>query len=117
MDLSLIDLGGALVAIIAGLGAWAAQRSAAKASKTNTTVSGRLEAEREAYERARSFDTQTIERQDAELTRLRDANESLRRELETVKKRVRHLEENIHPELERLLNERIKEFPDTNDHQ
>lgn len=119
--MGLIDLGAIIVAAIAALGAWAAQRSSAKASRINTTVSGRLEAERGAYERARVFDVETIERQAAlieelrrdndnqatEIQKLYDQNESLRRELVVVKRRVSLLE-HLTPEWERLLNERAE---------
>lgn len=123
--MDLIDLGAVLVAIIAAFGAWASQRSAAKASKFQTTFSSRMEAERGAYERARAFDTETILRQDTEIgilreanaaqdeeiQRLRDQNERLRRELAVVKRRVTRLE-SVTPEWERLLNERTDEADD-----
>lgn len=110
--MGLVDLGGILVAVIAALGAWAAQRSAARASRINTSVSGRLEAEKNAYERARAFDIQTIERQDAEIAELQEANEVLRNELKRVKERLRKLEDNIPTALERLLHERLAELDD-----
>lgn len=106
--MNLVDLGAILVAIIAALGAWAAQRSAAKASTFNTAVSGRLDAEKEAYNRARALDVETITRQDTELELLRKENETLRSELRVVKVRLRRLE-HLYPEWERLLHERIEE--------
>jgi len=69
------------VAFISGLAAYLAQRSASKASTTGATVTSRLDAEKEAYERARAFDLQTIERQDAELRALRSEVTTLRVEL------------------------------------
>jgi len=56
-----------IVAVVAGLAGWAAQRSSSKANLSTS----RLELEREAYERARSYDTETISRQDRELDELR----------------------------------------------
>jgi len=56
------------VAGIAALGAWASQRAASKAS----TVSTRMDAEKEAYERARQFDIETIQRQQDEINKLRE---------------------------------------------
>lgn len=109
--MSAIDVGAILVAIIAALGAWAAQRSAAKASAFNTETSGRLEAERNAYERARAFDVDTINRQSRELEELRSHNHKLETELARVKDRLRRLEA-LYPEWERLLNERLDEDGD-----
>lgn len=100
-----LDLGTILVALIAALGAWAAQRTAAKATKSNTIVSGKIDAETGAYERARTFDIQTIERQNAEIHLLRESNEALRRELYAVKARLARLE-GLAPEIvERLKDE------------
>lgn len=56
------------VAAIAAGGAWASQRASSKAA----TVSTRMDAEKEAYERARAFDLQTIERQQEEIKVLRE---------------------------------------------
>lgn len=106
-----IDFGAILVALIAALGAWAAQRSATRASKFNTETSGRLEAERNAYERARAFDVDTIKRQAKELESLRAHNHKLEKELKQVKGRLRRLE-SLYPEWERLLHERIAEDDD-----
>lgn len=108
--MGLIDLGAIIVALIAAFGAWAAQRSASKTSKFNTTFSGRLDAERGAYERARAFDIETIERQEAEIRELRDANERLRRELQAVKKRLARLE-HLAPDLERYEGEENPDDP------
>lgn len=102
MDLT--NVASILVALIAAFGAWAAQKSAAKANKTNTQVSGRLEAEREAYERARAFDLRTIERQDQELRELRDKYAQLEDELSSAKQRIAYLENEKIPTLERQLH-------------
>lgn len=105
------DIAAILVALIAALGAWAAQRSAAKASKVNTVVSSRLEAERQAYERARAFDVQTINRQNKEIKSLHTENERLRGDLRKIKKRLNKLE-TLFPQWERLLHERLDEETD-----
>lgn len=106
-----VDAGAVIVAIIAALGAWAAQRSATRASRFNTETSGRLEAERNAYERARSFDVDTIARQGRELSELRDKNYRLETMLDHVKNRLKRLED-LYPEWERLLYERLNEPDD-----
>lgn len=87
-----ISISGIVIAIIAALGAWASQRSAAKANLMNTGVSTRLEAEKEAYNRARSFDIETIKRQDAELTELRKDNQRLYSEVSQLRERLTRLE-------------------------
>ena len=60
-----------IVAAIAGVSALASQRAAARASTMNTQTTSRVDMEREAYERARAFDTETIARQDREIAELR----------------------------------------------
>ena len=60
-----------LVALIAAAGAWASQRAAHKVSVANTITSGRVDMEKEAYNRARAYDTETIKRQDEEIAELR----------------------------------------------
>lgn len=109
--MGLIDLGAIIASIVAALGAWAATRAASKANVQNSTVSGRLDAERNAYERARAFDVDTIERQADEIEELRLDNERLREDLLAVRKRLAILE-NMLPQWERLLNERIEEDSD-----
>jgi TolA-binding protein len=93
------------VAAIAAGGAWAAQRSAAKASMVNTSVTSRLEAEKEAYERARTFDIQTIERQQQEIKDLREQVVLMRERLAKLEGRTPMSMSN----LEGLLGERLKD--------
>lgn len=93
--MELIDFGAIIVAMVAALGAWAAQKAASKAAVTKDTISNRLEAERGAYERARAFDIQTIERQDLEIISLIEANQRLVDQLAIVKDRVTNLEEQV----------------------
>lgn len=66
------------VAIVSALGAYAAARAAHKASIRNTDSNNRVEMEKEAYQRARKLDTDTIARQDAEMAELRAENKQLR---------------------------------------
>jgi len=78
-----------LVAIIAALSAYASQRAAAKASNLNTTTTSRVDMEKEAYDRARKFDIETIERQDAEIAELRQDNKSLHEKVDVARAEAR----------------------------
>lgn len=107
-----IDIGSIVVAFIAAIAAWASQRAASKASGTNTQVAGRLDAEKEAYERARAFDTETIRRQDAEIAELRAEARALHAELRNCHIRLQTLEDKTPLSilgLEGLLRERNEE--------
>jgi len=53
---------------------------------TNVTTSSRVEMEKEAYERARKLDTETINRQESELDDLRERNDKMN-------ERVEHMQE------------------------
>jgi hypothetical protein len=66
-----INVGSIIVAVIAAAAAYASQRAAARASTLNTTATSRVEMEKDAYNRARAFDTETIRRQDEEISELR----------------------------------------------
>lgn len=77
-----------VVALIACFAAIASQRAASRASVINTKV----DAERDAYVRARAMDVETIQRQDQELEELRQENEDLRRRLRTCEFKVTRLE-------------------------
>lgn len=79
------------VAVIAALSAYASQRAAARASTINTTTTSRVDMEKEAYERARTYDTETIRRQDEEILELRE-------EVRALKARVGYLESVVPPE-------------------
>jgi len=102
--MEILDFGGIVIAVIAAFGAWAAHRAAGKASITNTSVSGKLEAERGAYERARTFDVATINRQDKELKALREENKNLRSEIEVLKERLADLEKRLMDERDQFRN-------------
>lgn len=75
-----------VVASIAALSAYAAQRAAANASSKNVAVTSRTEIEKEAFERAEQFLTGTITRQDAEI-------EDLRKDVDRLTGKVRGLEQ------------------------
>jgi septal ring factor EnvC (AmiA/AmiB activator) len=69
-----------LVALLGALSAYASQRAASKA----TTMTSRNDMEKDAYSRARTFDVETIARQDKELDDLRVENKELRDKLAKV---------------------------------
>lgn len=95
-----------LVAFMSLLAGLAAQRSSAKVAKRTAAaalaaaeITSRSDMETEAYTRARAIDTETIERQAAELTELRerldkveDTNDTLVRENRQLRRRVDELE-------------------------
>lgn len=88
-----------IVAAVAALSAYASQRAAARASIVNTNTLTQADALKESYERARKFDTETIERQDREIDELRRdlgaANGIINKqdgEIRRLKMRVRNLE-------------------------
>jgi predicted RNase H-like nuclease (RuvC/YqgF family) len=70
-----------IVGIISGSSAYASQRAAARASTKNVDTTSRTEMEREAYERARNYDTSTIQRLTEEIKELRQENKELRDEV------------------------------------
>ena len=80
-----------VVAGIAASSAYASQRSAARATTVNTDKTTRSDMEKEAYERARAFDTETIRRQDTEIGELRQENEDLRSEMDLLRAENRGL--------------------------
>jgi prefoldin subunit 5 len=88
--------------ITAGTG-YAASRAAKKAEKdiqetalqsSKDSNAATLEAHRleQAYERARKFDIETIERQDKEIQELREENDVLEGQVAALRIRVAHLE-------------------------
>lgn len=107
-----------VVALIAAGSAYASQRAAAKASTINTTTTSRVDMEKEAYQRARTFDTETIRRQDEEITELRQENVALksevrevRTEAEASKREASELREDV-----RKLTNRVGQLEITNPH-
>lgn len=82
MDLSsLIEI---VPALVAALAAYAAGRSSSKVTRANAQDNNRVEMEKEAYDRARRFDTETITRQDAEMAELRAEMATVKAEATTV---------------------------------
>ena len=98
-----------IVAIVGAFGAYAAQKAASKASQS----SSRMDSERDAYERARAFDTETIRRQDIEIEELRNEVQHLRVQNNDLIQRVFILE---HPGIQiitpkELTNDRNEPGP------
>jgi predicted transcriptional regulator len=86
------------ISIIAAVGGWLAARESRKASTTNTNTSSRVVLEEEAYQRARAYDKETIERQSNELRELRDEAEEHEadiRQLHTANSRLNDQNEEI----------------------
>lgn len=81
-----------LVAIIAAGSAYASQHAASRASTLNAASSSRVEMEKEAYERARKMDVETITRLDAEVDELRAENEELRKKNRDLASKIIHYE-------------------------
>lgn len=88
-----VEIASIIVAGIAAISAFASQKAAAKASEKNTITTSRVDMEKEAYDRARAYDTETIRRQDEEIQELRSENQSLREEVNVLRARVARLEE------------------------
>lgn len=88
-------LSGAIVSIFVALVGYATARSANKANSTNVVTSSRVEMEKEAYERARAFDTATITRQDHELEELQGKYSALLEQYDTVQVQNRQLNEDM----------------------
>ncbi len=65
--MSPVDIALIVVTLITGVSAFASARAAAKASTINTEHVSRVDMEKEAYGRARTYDTETIKRQDDEI--------------------------------------------------
>lgn len=80
---------GVLVAVISAAAAFASQRSAAKASTMNTDTTSRVEMEKEAYNRARAFDTETITRQDKRIEELERDNITLHEQMAVARSEAR----------------------------
>lgn len=120
-----VNLATVIVAIIAAAGAWASQRAASKATRDNTMVGGRVDMEKEAYNRARAFDTETISRQNVEIDDLRVKNESLDKQVQEIKNlheveirnlraRIARLERDTADNTEEILREQRKRDIDGN---
>lgn len=85
----------AIPSAIAALGAWAASRASAKAAAKNSQTTSRTEMEKEAYDRARKYDTETIARQDAEIAEVREQNQFLNNDIKLLTSENRELREEV----------------------
>jgi len=90
-----IDVASLGAAAIAAAGSWLARRSAGKATISSTTITSRLDMEKEAYERARKLDTETIERQDQEIQELRESDAEKSRIIREQAHRIQTLEAQV----------------------
>jgi hypothetical protein len=70
-----LGIASVIISAITALGVWLSARESRKATTTNTTSSSRVEMEKEAYERARALDVQTIERQERRINELEEEAE------------------------------------------
>ena len=100
-----INLGAILVAIIGFITSIASNRSSSKTSRIVAATSGRLESEREAYQRARAMDVETIERQAEMIEGLRQENMRVHLENVEIKKQNNELKET-----QDQLTERIRKL-------
>lgn len=88
-------ISGAIVTLIATFVGWLTNRASNKASVTNVTTSSRVEMEKEAYERARKLDTETIDRQDKELKELEVKYDKLKARFDTVQEQNEKLNDDV----------------------
>lgn len=93
MDMEPTILGAIIVAVITGLSAYASQKAISKASTITAITSSRTDMEREAYIRARDYDTETIKRLDDDLDQLREENEELQIKIRALISHIIKLEE------------------------
>lgn len=84
-----------IISAITGIFAWLAARQSSKAAVTNSVTSGRVEMEKEAYERARKLDTETINRQDGELKELEEKYEKLQDKYDAVYEQNQQLNNDV----------------------
>lgn len=121
-----VNLATIFVALIAAAGAFASQRASAKAAVQNTQVGGRVDMEKNAYDRARAFDTETIDRQNKEIVELRTAHETCDKKVDDLKERyeaeitmlrnrISRLERDTVANIEEILRERLKHNSDPDD--
>ena len=93
-DVQITAVATIIAAVLAAMAAIATQRTAAAAAVRNQTVSSRTDIEKEAFERAKGFYTDTIDRQGANIHELED-------DVTSLKRRVRALEEELARERDR----------------
>lgn len=86
----------AVISLIAAGSAYASQRASSKASTLNTQTTSRVDMEKDAYNRALVYDTDTIDRQDKEIKEVRDENRIVTESVKVLGKENERLrEENI----------------------
>ena len=83
-----------LVAIIAAWAAISTQRQASRANQSSLIEASRSDMEKEAYERARTFDTETIIRQNRMIDELHEDVDKLRLVVRDQRRRLEQLEGN-----------------------
>lgn len=94
------------VAVIAAASAYASQRAASRASTMNTKTVSRVDMEKEAYERARKFDIETIKRQDEEILELRADNQQLHEKIDVARAEARAARREVREV--RIENEKLR---------
>lgn len=102
------------IATIGAIVSWLTHRSSTKADRDSNKENNRVEMEKEAYDRARKLDTETITRQDNEIneliaknTNLVTRNEELMETNELLARRNRELDQTI-----RELQARVSSLED-----
>ena len=105
---NVIDGGGVIVAVIAAVSAFLSQKSAQRAHSFNIQVETRLDAEKEAYQRAREFDTETIKRQQDQIDELVEDNKNLSEEVKSLKKQVANLMQGFPKVLREMVRDHVE---------
>lgn len=93
MDSQVVALLGG--AIVTACGAILTQRSAARAAVRNASLSSRTDLEREAFERAKGYYTDTIDRQARDITQLEADVTKLEGKVTVCQARISTLEEEL----------------------
>jgi predicted nuclease with TOPRIM domain len=97
-------LGSIIISLIAATATWLASRAASKASVKNAVTSSRAVMEEEAYQRARTYDVETIRRQDEEIDELRENQKTLNADVKMVNKE----NERLHQENSLILQDNYR---------
>lgn len=93
MDSQVVALLGG--AIVTAVGAILTQRSAARAAVRNASLSSRTDLEREAFERAKGYYTDTIDRQARDITQLEADVTKLEGKVTVCQTRISSLEDEL----------------------
>lgn len=93
-----IDISAIIIAIIALGSSWVTARTSSKATTINNETNARVEMEKEAYNRARDFDINTIERQNEQIEKLQRENRELKETVRVLTERLNRLEKEVHDE-------------------